>query len=176
MFRPPESDGDGHSLGVEFWREIDRQFSLVLRTFTSMKFSVGDRVSILARSFDVPNEARWSVDHFGAQWKSARVIGTVLSTAGRNRWKVRWEIDGTESEHSSAAVMAVLQSSVDDFDQRDQSDASSMDDSDSDEDTSPVPNANPSVSPTTLPKSIPILTPATLPAAGDMDSVRIRRH
>lgn len=56
--------------------------------------SVGAQVSAAATFFDIPDEPRWSEETYGAEWATARVVGTVFRMARSRVW-VRFE-DGDE--------------------------------------------------------------------------------
>lgn len=56
--------------------------------------TIGARVSVAATYFDIPNEPRWSQANFPADWRTARVIGTILRKHKTGFW-VRFD-DGDE--------------------------------------------------------------------------------
>ena len=93
------------------------------------RFKVGDLVTIKATVFDIPETPRWSEAHYGNKWRTARVLGRIMSIAidnpGPNMWRMTWD-DKTESEHSSSSLRrpspAELEADVtgdDDFDEED---------------------------------------------------------
>ena len=72
---------------------------------------IGAIVSTLATNFDTQGGKKWSKDHFGDNWKTARVRGEVIGWVKKSRkWLVRWDIDQTKSSHDeSSLVLEVIQ-------------------------------------------------------------------
>lgn len=53
---------------------------------------------------NVEDTLRWSYQVFGINWRDARIIGTTIEPDG-NYWKVRWDIDGTETSINQVNLM-----------------------------------------------------------------------
>lgn len=69
------------------------------------------RVSSEAWRFDVQRAeytARWSYSVFGASWRDARIIGTVVRMSG-NMWIINWDLDGDNSTNACNPDNLVLE-------------------------------------------------------------------
>lgn len=70
----------------------------------TMRIAVDSRVSTECWRFDRKHDKeadRWSYSKFGEKWQDSRVIGTVRTRGGGDRWHVKWDIDGSITEIST---------------------------------------------------------------------------
>ena len=88
-----------------------------------MVLKYGDRVSRLARNFDIRGELSWSQTTFPNTWRTQVLFGTIDEVCGRNVYWVRWDFDKERSEHHRRAFTVVEE---DEFEDDASHDASGM--------------------------------------------------
>ena len=107
---------------------------------------VGDRVSVKVSVFDDPEdipEDRWSRVHFPDTFRTQRLAGEIIACVGRQKYRVRFDYDNSESVHhrralQSVAAAAARDSGSDGHESESSSDSESEEGSSSDSDA-PAP-------------------------------------